>query len=297
MYMAYTNNPHLPQVRMEAVRLVQQGWSLRKVARHTGFAHNTIWSWLKKKPEYGWPGRMVIPTFSSRPHHHPNELPEEIVQRIMAIRQKRQRCAEVIHQELLKQGFPVSLSSVKRTLQRQGLIKKRSPWKRWHFEQPRPLALNPGNLIQIDTIHLGPANQERLYIYTLIDVFSRWAWAKASLKINTHRSLLFVKESKERSSFDFHLLQSDHGQEFSSWFTEHLGKQGIVHRHSRVRKPSDNGHLERFNRTIQEECLDRLPRRFSLYQKEIPEYLEYYNTERLHMGLNYQTPLQVVRSY
>lgn len=282
---------------MEAVKLVQQGWSLRRVARHTGFAHNTILNWLKKKPVYGWHGKLVIPTLSSKPNHHPDELPKEVVQKIIAIREKRHRCAEVVHQELLRQGVLVSLSSVKRTLRRQGLIKKRSPWKRWHFEQPRPLASNPGSLVQIDTIHMGPTGYERLYIYTLIDVFSRWAWAKVSLRINTHRSLLFVKESKEHSLFGFNMLQSDHGSEFSSWFTESVGKQGIAHRHSRVRKPSDNGHLERFNRTLQEECLDRLPRRFSAYQREIPEYLRYYNTERLHMGLNYQTPLQVVRSY
>ena len=33
MYMAYTQNPHLPRVRMEAVRLVRFGWSTRKVAQ------------------------------------------------------------------------------------------------------------------------------------------------------------------------------------------------------------------------------------------------------------------------
>jgi len=37
MYMAYTTNPNLPRVRMDAVRLVRSGWSTRKVARHLGF--------------------------------------------------------------------------------------------------------------------------------------------------------------------------------------------------------------------------------------------------------------------
>gem|GEM_PF-5339638 len=30
MYMAYSQNPHLPHVRMEAVRLVRSGWSTVK---------------------------------------------------------------------------------------------------------------------------------------------------------------------------------------------------------------------------------------------------------------------------
>jgi transposase InsO family protein/lambda repressor-like predicted transcriptional regulator len=297
MYMAYTNNPNLPRVRMEAVELVRQGWSLRKVARHTGFAHNTILNWLQKKPVYGQYGRLVIPTLSSRPNHHPDELSLDIVQKIVEIREKRHRCAEVVHQELLRQDIVVSLSSVKRTLERQGLIKKRSPWKRWHFEKSRPLALNPGDLVQIDTIHIGPAVPGRLYIYTLLDVFSRWAFALVSLRINTHRSLWFVKDALSKSAFKFLTLQSDHGQEFSSWFTEQVDCLEIAHRHSRVKQPNDNGHLERFNRTLQEECLSRIPQSFRSYQKEIPEYLHYYNNERLHIGLNYLTPMQVVRSY
>jgi len=34
--MPYSKNPYLPKVRMEAVNLVYQGWSTRKVARHFG---------------------------------------------------------------------------------------------------------------------------------------------------------------------------------------------------------------------------------------------------------------------
>ena len=71
----------------------------------------------------------------------------------------------------------------------------------------------------------------------------------------------------------------------------------MAHRHSRVRQPNDNAHLERFNRTIQDECLSRLPRKLAIWKKEIPEYLRYYNRERPHMGLNFQTPADVVRSY
>ena len=71
----------------------------------------------------------------------------------------------------------------------------------------------------------------------------------------------------------------------------------MTHRHSRVRMPTDNGHLERFNRTLQQECLRRIPRRFFVWKKEIPEYLRYYNEERPHMGLDMRTPLEVMRSY
>ena len=295
MYMAYTTNPKIAKVRMEAVRLVKyRHWSTRQVARHTGFNQSTIVRWCSKDPTGGW---RNIPTRSSRPHFHPRALPPEIVQTILEKRKKRNRCAEVVHQELKRDGVVVSLSSVKRTLKRHGLIKRRSPWKRWHFSIPRPLALNPGDLVQIDTIHVGPCDRERLYVYTMIDVYSRYAWAYVSQRISTRLSLQFVKRSQKTTPCEFGTLQSDHGSEFSIWFTEHIQKTGVVHRHSRVRTPNDNAHVERFNRTVQDECTSRLPRRIAAYQRELKEYLHYYNTERLHMSLNFKTPCEVMQSY
>ncbi len=290
MYMTYTNNPNLPRVRAEAVRLVKSGWSIRKAAKHFGFSHCSVRLWLKKKPVYGWRGRMEIPTLSSRPHHHPKELKPNIVSAIVEQRKKRNRCAEVVHHELFNQGIIVSLSSVKRTLKRQGLIGHRSPWKRWHFSEARPEAVLAGDLVQIDTIHFV-IGDKRFYVYTLLDVASRWAYAKVSLRINTWNSLKFVKEALKHSEFNFKMIQSDHGSEFSVWFTEHLAKLGISHRHIRVRKSNDNGHIERFNRTLQEECLNKVSQNPKAFKDAIKEYLSYYNGQRLHLSLNFLTPL------
>lgn len=107
----------------------------------------------------------------------------------------------------------------------------------------------------------------------------------------------FVRGLTEDAPFAVRTLQSDHGPEFSKWFTKQCTANHIAHRHSRVRRPTDNGHLERFNRTIQEECLQRVSRSLRSWQKEIPEYLRWYNTERPHMGLDMKTPFEVVRSY
>ena len=289
MYMSYSSNPNLPWVRAEAVKLVRQGWSIRKAAKHFGFSHCAVRLWLKKKSVYGWHGRMEIPTMSSRPHHHSKELKPGIVDAIVVKRKERNRCAEIVHRELSNQGIVVSLSSVKRTLKRQGLIRHRSPWKRWHFSEARPEAILAGDLVQIDTIHFVIGNK-RFYVYTMVDVASRWAYAKVSLRISAKRSLNFVKEALKCSGFNFKMIQSDHGPEFSAWFTENLKRLGGKHRHSRVRKPNDNGHVERFNRTLKEECLSKVSCNPKSFQKAIDEYLPYYNGQRLHLGLNYSTP-------
>ena len=277
---------------MKAVNLVKQGWTTRKVARYFGLASGTVSKWLKKDTHWGL---RPIPTLSSRPKHHPKQLKPEVISMIVEQRKKRNRCAQVVHRELLNQGIIVSLSSVKRTLKREGLIRHRSPWKRWHFSEARPEAVLPGDLVQIDTIHFV-IGDKRFYVYTLIDLSSRWAYAKVSLRINPRLTLKFVKSALQHSKFNFKMMQSDHGQEFSTWFTEHLGKLEISHRHIRVRKSNDNGHIERFNRTLQEECLNKTSYNPKAFQRAINAYMPYYNNQRLHLGLNFKTPHECVQA-
>lgn len=290
MYMAYTTNPRLPHVRMEAVRLVRSGWSTVKVARHLGYSQSVVVKWMKRAPADL--RARIIPTRSSRPWHHPRELPQAIVDTIIEYRRKYRRCALVLHHLLKKDGYDVSLSSVKRTLTRNELTRF-SRWKKWHQYPPRPVPEKPGVLVQIDTIVDGPYT-DRLYVYTLLDVCSRWAYAIPRLRMNTHHSLRFVEDAKLAAPFPFATLQSNHGSEFSKWFTKRIMEREMAHRHSRVRQPNDNAHLERWNRTLREECLSRISRSLKSYQKEIPDYVRYYNTERPHMSLGMKTPVEKI---
>ena len=292
--MPYTTNPHMPRVRVEAARMViDKGWSTRKVARHTGFNQSTIVRWVNilRKSDF----RRTIPTQSSRPHSHPKQLSMEMIKAIINYRLKYKRCAEFIHHLMVKDGYKISLSSVKRTLKRENMTKY-SKWKKWHQYTERPKPEKPGVLVQIDTIVDGPYT-DRLYIYTMLDVCSRWSFAMPVERISTHASWKFIQEAQKSMPFKIKLIQSDHGPEFSKWLTKTMKTYNIDHRHSRVRKPTDNAHVERFNRTIQEECIYRIPKSLSSYKKAIPEYIHYYNYERPHMGINMLTPNEVMRSY
>ena len=155
---------------------------------------------------------------------------------------------------------------------------------------------SPGILIEIDSVHEGPPN-DRLSAYALIDVHSRWAYAEPTFHVNSRLTTGFLKRAQTQAPFQFQTVQTDHGSEFSKWFTKIAEHTGISHRHSRVRTPTDNGHVERFIRTLQDECLHRIPKDFGVWKKEIPEFIEYYNTKRPHMGLKMKTPLEVLRSY
>lgn len=287
----YTKNPQMPKVRMEAVRLVRyRKWSTRKVARHTGFSQSVIVKWCKKDPTGGW---RRIPTESSRPHHHPKELENDIVQKIIAIRKRTNRTSEVVHRELLNQGVKVSLNSVRRTIDRCGLMKKRSPWKRYHPPVLRPYPVKPGDLVQLDTIHRMIGEKKRLYIFVLIDIYSRWVYARAYARMNSAVTVAFVREAEKLAPFQFDMLQSDHGPEFGKWFVSQAKKK---HRYTRVGKPNDNAHVERFNRTLQEECLDKLPNDVLVINCGLKKYLRYYNQERMHMGISFKTPIEIIKN-
>ena len=239
-------------------------------------------------------GDVPILTKSSRPWSHARQLTKEVVQKIIEVRRSHNRYAEVVFQELRNSGVKVSLSSVKRTLDRNYLVKKRSPYKRYHPHQERPYPLKSGDLVEIDTIHLMVDEKRRIYIYVLIDVYSRWVYAKAYEKIGGRNSLKFVREAQKNAPFTFEMLQSDHGPEFGDWFVEQVKKN---HRYTRIGKPNDNAHIERVNRTLQEECVDKLPRKVRVINCALKKYLKYYNYERLHTGINFLVPMQVVPSY
>ncbi len=289
--MSYTTNKNMPGIRKDAARLFHKGWSARKVGRYLGFHHTAIMEWVRKSRIIG---DHPIPTRSSKPKTHPKELNQEVVRKIIEKRLTHNRYAEAIHKELENDGVVVSLSSVKRTLERNYLIKKRSPWKRYHPHQDRPYPLKQGDLVEIDTIHRMISEKKRLYVFTLIDVYGRVAYAKAYSRMNGRISLKFVEEAEKYASFKFDMLQSDHGSEFGKWFVSQIKKK---HRYTRIGKPNDNSHIERFNRTLQEECLDKVGNDVKKINCALKKYLRYYNYERVHGGINYLTPMQVVPSY
>lgn len=289
--MAYTSNPKLPRLRMQAVLMVRRGASTHEVARYFGYNQSTVARWVKRANKEGLKGSEKLPTLSSKPHSHPKALAPEIVDAIVTERLKHRRCAEVIHDSLREQGVIVSLSSVKRTLARQELLRPKSKWKRIRPHTERPKALAPGDLVQIDTVHfIDWKTKERFYLYTLIDVFSRTAYAEVHPMLRQTISLAVALRAQRAMGCQFVVVQADNGPEFQHYFHDMLAAKGITLRHSRVRQSNDNAHIERFNRTIQDECLGTYPTKSSTTQAKLDSFMYYYNTERKHMGIGLKRP-------
>jgi transposase InsO family protein len=300
--MSYSSNPLLPKARKWAINLVLvNGLSVSQAARRAGVHRSTLWRWLRRWQELGLHGNNYLPTRSSRPHYHPKALSESVVARIVALRQEWQRCAQFIWYVLQREGIRVSLASVGRVLARAGLS---SSWygmqgKERRKRMPRPRVTAPGSFLQLDDIHFTDWRDKRkgrYYVYTLIDLKSRWTYAEYSPSISPADSVAFVTRAQKAAPFVFQLIQTDNGQEFSAAFEQELNNHGIVQRRIRLGKKNDNAHIERFNRTVQDECLGRWPLVASIPEK-LKDYLEFYNHKRLHLSLQGRTPVEVLQRF
>ena len=94
-----------------------------------------------------------------------------------------------------------------------------------------------------------------MYIYTVIDLHTRMAYARISSNLTEKGAAETIFEAQKFMGFSFKMVQSDNGAEFQRRFQERLNTKGIKTRHSRVRHPNDDAHIERFNRTLRKECI------------------------------------------
>lgn len=156
----------------------------------------------------------------------------------------------------------VSLSSVRRILRRHHCFDgARKPRVR-RDNLRRPLPTRPGELVQTDTIHhVEPKTGRRLYYSTVIDPFTRMTHVTLATRLSPGLAAQAIFEAqvvwREYYGWDGHIsmVQADNGPEYGKYFEQQLRQVGIQTRHSRLHHPNDNAHIERFNRTIQEECI------------------------------------------
>ena len=107
-----------------------------------------------------------------------------------------------------------------------------------------------------------------------------------------------VLEAQDAWGFTISMVQADNGSEYGRYFEQVLHTGGIATRHSRLRRPNDNAHIERFNRTIQTECIGYYWRRsvpLSRQRDTLTAYLDYYNTERVHLGIQMRIPVEMLQ--
>lgn len=158
---------------------------------------------------------------------------------------------------------------------------------------------HPGYLGSQDTFYVGTLKGVgRIYQQTFVDTYSKVAFAKL-YTTKTPITSADILNDKVLPFFEHHQLPmlrilTDRGTEYCGKVEQHdyqlyLAINNIDHTKTKVQSPQTNGICERFHKTILQEFY-QVTFRKKLYdnigelQKDLDEWLYYYNNERTHQG-------------
>jgi transposase InsO family protein len=159
---------------------------------------------------------------------------------------------------------------------------------------------NPGALVALDTI-VVIIHGKRYYIVTVEDIYSRFAFAWATTSHASRAAEEFFRMWQAVFPYATTFVLTDNGSEFKKHFAARLLELQITHYHTYPRTPKMNAHVERFNRTIQEEFVDfhkNLLFNLEVFNGKLMDWLLFYNTKRVHHAFkNKLSPVQYLLQY
>lgn len=143
----------------------------------------------------------------------------------------------------------------------------------------KPVVLKkPNSLYEMDIVDMGEDADENRYILTMVDVFSRYAYAQP-IKTKTDDDVLKAFKKNLTNVKQITRLQTDNGSEFiNSKMQNFLKTNNIKHVLTIPGKPQSNGIIERFNGTlksmIQKDITASLDKKWS---NNLQTYINNYN--------------------
>lgn len=172
---------------------------------------------------------------------------------------------------------------------------KRKRWSKKRFSSYQrtkhaPRETLPG-YVEIDCIVLCCLNKRYIFV-SIIDIVTKCAHVRmvpSQKAINTQS----VLQEYISLGYPVRVIQTDNGSEFLGVFHDWVVAHGLTHQFIYPHSPRINGVVERFNRTVQEECIERSDYLFydlEKFKQTLDRYMVWYNTGRPHHSLNLMTP-------
>jgi len=287
---------HSPEVRSFLIGLHVQGQSLSDLSREFGIPREVLSRWWQRMQAGGLDA--LIP--HSRRPHRPRTISPRTVRRILRLRARRLGPARIA----VLVG--VSAKTVHRVLTRHGQAHlprpRRRPAKR--YEKSRP-----GELLHLDIKFLPALRNARYdYEFAAVDDFSREAVVTITTEQTSAAATTFLEQVVDRLPYRVEAVLTDNALAFTMKQAWHCNRQtrfeqacrhlGITHHLLRPRRPQSNGKVERFFRTVDDECLALQGQwTFAHRARAVERFVWFYNHERPHLSLNGMTPVQRRDSY
>ena len=298
--------------RLELVRLVEQGCSLRAAAAALSVAPATAHRWWHRwraASERERASRACLSTRPPRPRSCPWALPEEAERRILAARERTgygpARLAGLV-------GF--CRGTIWKVLKRHGVSRRRrgerQSYRRFEWAEP-------GALLHLDAMQLpkfdapghwatGRGYQRsrgagRVYVVSVVDDHSRLAYSELhsgetgeTVSATLRRAAAWMRE---QGCGPVEAVMTDNHKAYTSLvFRALLDERDARHIPTPAYTPRWNGKLERFNRTLADEwARSRIWPNSRQRDRALQSSLRYYNRRRPHTSLADRPPTSRVQ--
>lgn len=256
-----------------------QGWKVSNICAHAQIPRRTFYNWLSNYENEGING---LETKSRKPNIT-YKTSENIIQKIIEIREKYECSDKLIQAILKKEGIEISNSTIYEILKSNSLINynlkhKQRTYIRWERKHNNSLWQTDISIFK------------RKYIIAYVDDHSRFcAGINLYNKATTDNCIETLKDAMNNYPKPKQIL-TDHGSQYYAMrkgenrFDEYCQEQNIEHIMSGIGKPTTQGKIERFFQTIKT-TLKIIP--------DIQKATEYYNFIKPHTSLNYKTPAEI----
>lgn len=280
-------------------------FSVTELCERYGISRKTGYKWIRRYQESGMPDSIL--DRSKRPLHFPTKTSDEIVEALLAVRDKHPSWGpkkllwrvERDHPDWARLPAP---STVSRIFKLNGLTRKRRKRiKRSHPGKPMTVIIEPNQVWTLDFKGQFKTG-DSIYCYplTVADGFSRFIFACEGMLSPSHSP---VKQAFKRLFREYGLpvlIRSDNGSPFASVALGRLSRLsvwwirlGILPELIEPGCPQQNGRHERMHRTLKYETT--MPPAANLKkQQHIFNGFKYeFNYERPHEALGMRVPAEV----
>jgi transposase InsO family protein len=281
---------HDPMVRAALMAQHQAGVPLSVLSERSGIARPVLSRWWKR---YQTEDLAGLQPRRRRPHHSPTRHDAAVADAIDLARDFGWGVGRIADE------LGVGHGTVQRALEQSGRNRLPRPPRRpvQRYEKTRP-----GELVHLDLKYLPQLGNRPEFEYAAIDDFSREAVASIAGERSTVAATRFLEHVLTQLPYRVDAVMTDNDMMFTmrfayystrlTRFEQALKSAGIEHRLIRPRSPASNGKVERFIKTIDDECFRVVqPGSSRARVGALKLFLEYYNHARPHQSLGGQSPV------
>jgi len=266
------------QKRTNCITKYELGWSVLEILKSENISKATFYRWLEQFNKHGYRGLIKKSTKPKTIHY---KLTANTVNKIIDIRKTNNLNEYGIQHILKQQDLDVGHTTIYNILKDKGLIRS--------LEEPRKQKTyirfqrtHPNSLWQTDI-----TNWNEKIVIAYIDDYSRFVTGVGEYTNALTTTVLSVFQTAIDAFGKPKQILTDHGTQYynvrggASEFDKFCGNRDIEHILGSIGKPTTTGKIERF---------------FGTFKKQIDgfgsvdEFVKYYNYEKPHRSLEYQTP-------